>query len=59
MSFGRPSSTCQLAHLVLEQLAQRLQQLELHVLRQAAHIVMRLDHMRLAVLLPADSITSG
>ena len=31
------------AHLVLEQFAQRLDQLHLHALRQAADIVMRLD----------------
>src|SRR3546814_16300886 len=31
------------AHLVLEQLAQRLDQLHLHARRQAAHVVVRLD----------------
>ena len=36
------------AHLVLEQLAQRLDQLELHALGQAADIVMRLDGGRRA-----------
>jgi hypothetical protein len=38
------------AHLVLEQFAQRLDQAELHVFRQAADIVVALDHMRLAGL---------
>src|SRR6185503_15936410 len=36
------------AHLVLEELAQRLDQAELHLLRQPADVVMRLDDMRLA-----------
>ena len=36
------------ADLVFEQLAQRLDQLQFHVIRQAADIVMRLDHMRLS-----------
>ena len=38
------------AHLVLEQLAQRLDQAELHVLGQAADVVVRLDDVRLAGL---------
>ena len=38
----------ELAHFVLEQLAQRLQQLEVHLLGQAADVVVALDHMRLA-----------
>ena len=37
-------------HLVLEQLAQRLDQLQLHVLGQAADVVVALDDMRLAGL---------
>ncbi|GBE11626.1 hypothetical protein BMS3Abin12_02215 [bacterium BMS3Abin12] len=37
-----------LAHLVLEQFAQRLDELEVHALRQPAHVVVRLDHVRLA-----------
>ena len=36
----------QRAHLVLEQLAQRLDQLQLHVLGQAADVVVALDHRR-------------
>ena len=35
------------AHLVLEQLTQRLQQLEVHALRQAADVVVRLDDVGL------------
>ena len=35
-------------HLVLEQLAQRLDELQVHLLRQAADVVMRLDDVRLA-----------
>jgi hypothetical protein len=38
------------AHLVLEQLAQRLDQLQLHVLGQAADVVVALDDVRLAGL---------
>ncbi len=37
-----------LAHFVLEQFAQRFDQVEFHVLRQAADIVMRFNQMRLA-----------
>ena len=37
-------------HLVLEQLAQRLDELELHVLGQPADVVVRLDDVRLAGL---------
>ena len=40
---GRPSSRPSALHLVLEQLAQRLDQAEVHALRQAADIVVRLD----------------
>ena len=36
-----------LAHLVLEQLAQRLDQRHPHPVRQAAHVVVALDHRRL------------
>jgi len=46
-------------HLVLEQLAQRLDEPELHRLGQAAHVVVRLDDVGLAGLAAADSITSG
>jgi hypothetical protein len=38
----------ELAHFVLEELAQRLEQLQVHPLGQAAHVVMGLDHVRLA-----------
>ena len=40
----------ELAHFVLEQLAQRLDQLHAHVRRQAADVVVRLDDVRLAGL---------
>src|SRR5258708_14693792 len=45
---GEPELDANAAHLVLEQLAQRFDQLELHALRQAADVVMALDHVRLA-----------
>ena len=44
-------------HLVLEEHAQRLHQLEVHVVGQAADVVVRLDHGR-GDLVP-DSMTSG
>ncbi len=47
MSRGRPSSSAQLAHLVLEEFAQRLEQLQMQRLRQAADVVVRLDRVRL------------
>ena len=48
------------AHFVLEEEAQRLDQLELHVVGQAADVVMRLDLLRGArVRGVALSITSG
>src|SRR4051812_11550610 len=37
----------ELAHLVLEELAQRLEQLEVERLGQPAHVVVRLDGLRL------------
>src|SRR5262249_33258677 len=40
---GQTELASKRAHLILEQLAQRLHQLELHHLRQAAHVVMALD----------------
>jgi hypothetical protein len=40
---GRPSSLAEQAHLVLEQFAQRLDELHVHALGQAADIVMALD----------------
>ena len=45
---GRPSSRPERAHLVLEQLAQRLDQLQVHALGQAADVVVRLDGHRRA-----------
>ena len=47
------------AHLVLEQVAQRLDQLELHVLGQAADVVVGLDAGGGAALGVALSMTSG
>ncbi len=44
----QPQLAAKLAHFVLEQLAQGLQQLQLHPLRQAADIVVRLDRHRRA-----------
>ena len=49
----------ELAHFVLEQLAQRLEQLQVQRLGQAADVVVRLDRVRLLGLGAADSITSG
>src|ERR1700719_450686 len=46
----KPQLQPQLSYFVLEQFAQRLQQLELHVFRQAAHVVVRFDDMRLSRL---------
>ena len=40
----------ELAHFVLEQLAQRLEQLQVHLLGQAADVVVALDDVRLAGL---------
>ena len=40
---GRPNSAPTALHLVLEQGPQGLDQLELHVVGQAAHVVVRLD----------------
>ena len=45
------------AHLVLEQRPQRLDQLERHVLGQAAHVVVALDGR--GAVAPPDSMTSG
>jgi len=47
---GQPELDADLAHLVLEQLLQRLEQRELHALGEAADVVVRLDHVRVAVL---------
>jgi len=46
---GQAELQTDFAHLVFEQLAQRLQQFELHARRQAADIVMRFNHPRRAV----------
>ena len=43
---GQAQFAAERAHLVLEQLAQRLQQRHVHLFRQAAHIVVALDHAR-------------
>ena len=43
---GQPELAAELAHLVLEQLAQRLDQLHVHALGQAADIVVALDRHR-------------
>ena len=45
---GQAELAAERAHLVLEQLAQRLDQLQVHALRQAADIVVRLDRDRRA-----------
>ena len=44
----QPELDADAAYLVLEQLAQRLDQLQFHGRRQAADVVMRLDDVRLA-----------
>jgi hypothetical protein len=55
----QPEREAELAHLVLEQLAQRLEQLQVQRLGQPADVVVRLDVLRLLRLRAADSITSG
>ena len=45
---GQAERQAQLAHFVLEQIAQRFQQAQVHALRQAAHVVVGLDDPRLA-----------
>jgi hypothetical protein len=47
------------AHLVLEEFAQRLDQLQLHEVRQAADVVVALDHGAGAAAAETLSITSG
>ena len=47
--FGQAQLHAQPAHFVLEQVAQRLDQLEAELLRQAADVVMQLDRRRRAV----------
>ncbi len=44
--FGQAKCQADLAHLVFEEHAQRLDQLEGHVFRQTAHVVVRLDARR-------------
>src|SRR3954469_21426964 len=44
--FGQAELAAELAHFVLEQLAQRLDQLHVHALRKTADIVVRLDRHR-------------
>ena len=46
---GQPEFTPELAHLVLEQRAEWFAQLECHVFRKSADVVVTLDHARLAV----------
>ena len=55
---GSPSSSPDPTHLVLEQLPERLEQLERHALGQPAHVVMGLDRRR-GPLADTDSMTSG
>jgi hypothetical protein len=56
---GQAELAAEHAHLVLEQLAQRLDQLHVHALGQAADIVVRLDRHRRAAGEETLSITSG
>src|SRR5215471_10081804 len=44
----QPELCADLPNLVLEEIAQRLEQLEMHLLWQTADVVMRLDQVRLA-----------
>jgi hypothetical protein len=46
--FGQAEFAAERAHLVLEQFAQRLDELHVHALGQAADIVVRLDRHRRA-----------
>ena len=50
---GQAQLLADLAHLVLEQRPQRLDELEVHVLGQAADVVVRLDRGRLAAVAAA------
>ena len=61
IALGQAELLADAAHLVLEQQPQRLDQVEVHLLRQAADVVVRLDRRRRAGLhppSPPDSITS-
>ena len=46
----QPELNAEPAHLVLEQLAQRLEQLQVHLFGKAADVVVALDHVRFARL---------
>ena len=56
---GQAELQPQPADFVLEQIAQRLDQLEAQLLGQAADVVVQLDRGGRAVRLPPLSITSG
>jgi hypothetical protein len=56
---GQAQFAAEFADLVLEQLAQRLDELQLHARRQAADIVVRLDRDAGAAGGETDSMTSG
>jgi hypothetical protein len=58
-SFRQAEFAAERAHLVLEQFAQRLDELHVHALGQAADIVVRLDRHRRAAGEETLSITSG
>ncbi|ERH51208.1 hypothetical protein O203_23990 [Ectopseudomonas chengduensis] len=47
---GQAQLQADLAHFVLEQFTQRFDQLEVHFLRQAAKVLVALDHVGLAAL---------
>ena len=54
--FGQAQRLAHGAHLVLEQHAQRLDELKRHVRGQAAHVVMRLDCARMAGVVVAGRL---
>ena len=56
---GQAELAAERPHLVLEQLAQRLDQLHVHALGQAADIVVRLDGHRGPPVKETLSMTSG
>ena len=56
---GQAEGQAELAHFVLEQVAQRLEQLQAQFGRQAADVVVALDGHGLLGLAPPDSMTSG
>ena len=53
---GQAQFLADAAHLVLEQHSQRFDQLERHILRQAAHIVVCLDRARVRGILIAGRL---